>query len=82
MKKIILGLIMVLSLSSCVKDGQSKEVVGAFEVEFLFENEGCRVFRFNDGGHFVYYTDCRGNTTYSASYGKSTIEIQVANVGK
>lgn len=31
-----------------------------FTVNLLFEHEGCRVFRFNDGND-VYYADCSGS---------------------
>lgn len=32
-----------------------------FVVEFLFDHEGCRVYRFRDEGHVHYYTSCRGS---------------------
>ena len=31
-----------------------------YEVEYLFEHEGCRVYRFEDKGRDVYFTNCRG----------------------
>ncbi len=33
-----------------------------YEVEYLFEHEGCKVYRFVDGGQRVYFTNCRGET--------------------
>jgi hypothetical protein len=41
-----------------------------YSVGLLFENDGCRVYRFNDGGH-KYYTDCRGETAWTESCGKA-----------
>ncbi len=32
----------------------------AFKVEYLFEHEGCKVYRFEDKGNWVYYTNCQG----------------------
>lgn len=33
-----------------------------YEVEYLFEHEGCRAYRFRDMGNWVYYTNCNGST--------------------
>ncbi|MBK7936071.1 MAG: DUF4884 domain-containing protein [Lewinellaceae bacterium] len=33
-----------------------------YAVEYLFEHEGCKVYRFNDRGNAVYFTNCRGET--------------------
>ncbi len=34
-----------------------------YEVEYLFEHDGCKVYRFLDNGHYVYFTNCKGNVT-------------------
>jgi len=34
-----------------------------YEVSFLFEYDGCKVYRFVDYGHTVYFTNCAGETT-------------------
>jgi len=34
-----------------------------YTVEYLFEHDGCKVYRFMDGGHFVYFTNCKGDVT-------------------
>lgn len=34
-----------------------------YKIEFLFEHEGCKVYKFNDDGRIVYFTNCRGETT-------------------
>ena len=31
-----------------------------FEVDYLFEHEGCKVYRFYDLGKYVYFTNCNG----------------------
>lgn len=82
MKKIIsLLLFSLLTLTACVKDSQSTEMKGDYKVEFLFEHNGCKVYRFMDG-RYVYYTDCGcGNVTTSTTHkeGKSEVLDQVNN---
>ncbi len=34
-----------------------------YNVEYLFEHEGCKVYRFRDHGQYVYFTNCRGEAT-------------------
>lgn len=31
-----------------------------YDVEYLFEHDGCKVYRFYDRGNCVYFTNCRG----------------------
>ncbi len=31
-----------------------------YTVEYLFEHEGCKVYRFFDQGNYVYFTNCNG----------------------
>lgn len=33
-----------------------------YKVDYLFEHEGCKVYRFEDRGHYVYFTNCNGET--------------------
>ena len=34
-----------------------------YKVEYLFEHDGCKVYRFRDYGNYVYFTSCKGETT-------------------
>lgn len=34
-----------------------------YKVEYLFEHDGCKVYRFFDYGNYVYFTNCTGNAT-------------------
>jgi hypothetical protein len=34
-----------------------------YQVSYLFEHGGCKVYRFYDYGHTVYFTNCSGDTT-------------------
>lgn len=31
-----------------------------YQVDYLFEHEGCKVYRFYDKGNYVYFTNCKG----------------------
>lgn len=33
-----------------------------YKVEYLFEHDGCRVYRFRDMGYYVYFTNCTGES--------------------
>lgn len=72
MRKFLFLLVTVL-LFSCQKDAQEVTHNGDFKVEFLFEHEGCKIYRFSDG-RTVYWADCRGkiNHDYTTHTGKST----------
>lgn len=34
-----------------------------YQVDYLFEHEGCKVYRFTDMGSYVYFTNCSGEIT-------------------
>jgi hypothetical protein len=34
------------------------------KLDFLFEKDGCKVYRFSDRGQYVYWTNCRGNISW------------------
>jgi len=75
MKKSILVIAMFLLLTACNKEAQQEVQSSNSEIklELLFEHDGCKVYRFVDGGRNVYWSDCRGNmsTSYYQSHGKS-----------
>jgi len=76
MKKVTL-IIAVLFMVGCNKS--AKQTVetdnSSFKVELLFEVDGCKVYRFVDGGRSRYFTTCSGGTSWSESHGKnSTVE--------
>jgi hypothetical protein len=70
MKALIAIAASALFLSGCARDPieTSRTDNPQINVEKLFEHDGCSVYRFLDGGHFVYYSNCQGST--QASYGK------------
>jgi hypothetical protein len=72
MKKILFTTFTAILLSSCIKDAQHTELKNnGFKVEFLFEQDGVKVYRFLDD-HYHYFTT-KGETmsTQTAHRGKS-----------
>jgi Domain of unknown function (DUF4884) len=66
-----LPLLALLTLSACAPTMHPISNVPAknnkdYNVEYLFEHEGCKVYRFLDhnktGSYYVYFTNCNGST--------------------
>ena len=77
MRKLFLIGIALVTLSSCYKDPQNTTTVGnGFEVEYLFEKDGVKVYRFRDGGHTHYFTS-EGETMTRHSSGKTHYEENI-----
>lgn len=75
MKKIIFLFAFVFSmfLSSCEKTGTPVQTDGAkhdFNVQFLFESDGVKVYRFYDSGDYIYFTNCNGETSHNENTSK------------
>lgn len=79
MKKLIL---IALIFASCKKEAQQQvqSTNSNFQVELLFEVDGCKVYRFLDGD-YKYFTTCKGsvswNTTQSAGKTHKTIHHNI-----
>lgn len=69
----------VVVFSSCVNDAKESVQDGDFKIEFLFEHDGCKVYRFKDGGRYIYWSDCSGrmSSDYTQSNGKSTRTVRM-----
>lgn len=68
------GLLLCLLLAGCNQPAETKQRVNPnFEIERLFEHEGCTVYRFHDS-RAVYYVRCRdgGRVSVQSSYWQST----------
>lgn len=66
MKKLAL-IILVAILYGCKGEAISTDQNGDFKVELLFEKDGCKMYRFYDGGRAIYWSNCSGNTQYTYS---------------
>lgn len=61
--------------ASCIKEGSSVTSIDSkddFRITYLFEADGIKVYRFYDGGRFIYFTNKEGNVGYTSSNGKQT----------
>jgi hypothetical protein len=76
MKKILI-LISVIVLQSCYKTPQSTDARGnGFQVEFLFEHDGIKLYRFWDGGEYHYFSN-KGETISQKYHGKIKVDENI-----
>jgi hypothetical protein len=79
--KSILLLIVCFEFLSCTRQIPISKVTPennkTYQVEFLFEHDGCKVYRFVDYGNFVYFTNCNGDVTSIKSDSTETRTINV-----
>ncbi|GAB3881211.1 DUF4884 domain-containing protein [Spirosoma agri] len=68
MKRIFTLLALVLIAASCKSKMTPIDVVTTNNpgqlTMLLLEVDGCKVYRFNDGGRDVYFTTCKGKVSY------------------
>lgn len=71
--------LLLLTICSCSTPG--KETMSTnnpnFNVELLFEHDGCKVYRFSDAGRSRYFSNCQGSISWTDKHGKSTAEMEV-----
>lgn len=79
-KTIIIALLFIAA--GCSGDAISTEKKSDFTLELLFEKNGCKMYRFSDCGHYVYWSDCTGKTQYSYTthHGKSHTTTRVEQI--
>lgn len=79
MKK-ILGLVLAgVLLTGCYKDSQSSTTEGkGFNVEFLFEKDGVKVYRFHDGRYHYFTTS--GETMTTQHSGKTDYDENIKSI--
>jgi hypothetical protein len=74
-------LIIGFSFFSCAQQIPVSKVTPennkTYQVDFLFEHDGCKVYRFEDSGYRVYFTNCNGDVTgiKSDSTAKRTVNV-------
>ena len=65
MKNYLLYLLALLITSCKVQQpltSKPSENNKTYKVDYLFEHDGCKVYRFYDEGNYVYFTNCRGES--------------------
>lgn len=75
LKSILIVVLILIVITSCAKESKSSIKDGEFVIELLFEHDNCKVYRFKDGGRFIYWSNCSGNTRthYTNTNGKTTV---------
>jgi hypothetical protein len=78
--EVLLGTLLVvgLYLAGLVIDAKLKKISKPkAQVELLFVNDGCKVYRFMDLRETVYYVDCRtnGSTQTSVEYEHGRVSV-------
>lgn len=70
MKSLVKTLIISISVLGFVSCMSNEPIVSSapvnnqtYQVDYLFEHEGCKVYRFQDRGNYVYFTNCTGDVT-------------------
>lgn len=62
----MIPLLVMVGFASCRVQqplySKPSENNGTYRVQYLFEHEGCKVYRFFDMGNYVYFTNCQGET--------------------
>ena len=83
MKQTLIALTAMLMLCGCATDGERLSPAKTkrnFNVDFLFEVDGVKVYRFEDSrGHYVYFTNANGRCEYEhyVSTGKFTYSVKM-----
>ena len=72
MKYLLLMLATLIMCSCEYKPLDTTEIVNGIHVEFLFEKDSVRVYRFHDGGYTHYFTT-KGETMSEKHTDKNTI---------
>lgn len=67
--QIVVMCLCFFMLKSCMTPGVPLRTTASannqtYKVAYLFEHDGCRVYRFIDSGNCVYFTSCTGQTSY------------------
>lgn len=64
---LLLGSFSVVGLFSCFSErpivSKAPDNNQTYKVDYLFEHDGCKVYRFMDMGNYVYFTNCTGDVT-------------------
>lgn len=79
MKNTIITIFAIATMaltSGCYNDPISSHPTNNhnFNVELLFEIDGCKVYRFDDGG-YKYFTTCKGSVSWDETDDETTINM-------
>jgi hypothetical protein len=60
-----------------MKDPVAVTKEGEYTIEYMFTADGCRMYRTNDGGRYIYWTNCQGSTQVDVTEGKTNTKYMV-----
>jgi hypothetical protein len=83
LRKIILGVVCSIGFLACTTPPLSTSPTNneKFTIDKLFTHDNCTIYRFSDGGNYIYYADCSGNQSSSTlwniteSCGKNCVHV-------
>lgn len=80
----IMLLLLIICSTGCNNHADAAQVIqkGSFQLELLFEEDGCKMYRFYDGNRYVYWANCKGRvqSDYSTQSGKIRSEHKEESV--
>lgn len=50
-----------------------------YEIEYLFEHDGCKMYRFMDKGTYIYFSNCNNDVTHVVN---DSVQIRVIDKSK
>ncbi len=72
---IYLAFCIILSCTNNAKQAVQSDNVN-FNIELLFEVDGCKVYRFMDAGYYRYFSNCKGDVSWTEKHGKNNYQHQ------
>lgn len=83
---IAMAIISVITLFSCAAGvpitAQKAVNNSTYEVDYLFEHDGCKVYRFLDNHEYVYFTNCTGVVSSTKGDSTKTKTVNMVNSGQ
>lgn len=65
--KVVVALSLFMLLQSCLLQQPLQRSLSdnnqSYVVEYLFDHEGCKMYRFFDRGYYVYFSNCNSEIT-------------------
>lgn len=77
--RLIIVIALLAMFASCLRQGDPVipiESKDDFKITYLFEVDGIKVYRFYDGGRFIYFTNKVGNIEYTNINGRQSYKVQ------
>lgn len=73
-------ILLLFCFCSCQGASEKTTIANNYKVQRLFTVDGCTVYRFCDSGS-VYFTNCKGTTSWRVDHGRYTEDKSVSGGG-